>query len=63
MNNRNNFAIPALMLVAIPMIILSYYIIKWAYGSGFVDRIQEVIIEIGKRLLDIAIEILLKVFV
>jgi hypothetical protein len=51
------------MLTAIPMIILSYYIIKWAYGSGFVDRIQGVIIEIGKRLLDIAIEILLKAFV
>lgn len=63
MNNRNDFAIPALMLTAIPMIILSYYIIKWAYGSGFVDRIQGVIIEIGKHLLDIAIEILLKAFV
>lgn len=63
MNNRNDFAIPVLMLVAIPMIILSYYIIKWAYGSGFVYRIQGMIIETGKRLLDIAIEILLKAFV
>ena len=63
MNNRNDFAIPVLMLVAIPMIILSYYIIKWAYGSGFVYWIQGVIIETGKRLLDIAIEILQKAFV
>lgn len=63
MNNRNDFAIPVLMLVAIPMIILSYYIIKWAYGSRFVYRIQGVIIETGKRLLDIAIEILQKAFI
>ena len=63
MNNGNNFAIPVLMLVAIPMIMLSYYIIKWAYSSGFVAWIQRVIFEVGKRLLDIAIEILQKAFV
>lgn len=63
MNNRNNFAIPVLMLVAIPMIMLGYYITKWAYSSGFVVWIQGVIFESGKRLLDIAIEILQKAFV
>jgi hypothetical protein len=51
------------MLVAIPMIMLSYYITKWAYSSGFVVWIQGVIFESGKRLLDIAIEILQKAFV
>jgi hypothetical protein len=51
------------MLVAIPMIMLSYYITKWAYSIGFVFWIQVMIIESGKRLLDIAIKILQKAFV
>lgn len=63
MNNRNSFAIPVLMLITIPLIVLSYYIIKWAYSSGFADWIQGVMAESGKRLLDIAIAILQKAFV
>lgn len=63
MNNRNNFTIPILMLVAMPFIVLSYYIVEWAYSSGFADWIQGVIAESGQRLLDIAIEILQKAFV
>lgn len=63
MNNRNNFAIPALMLLAIPIVLMSYFLIKWAYSSGFMRWIEGVLSNFFARLLVLAIEILQKAFV
>jgi hypothetical protein len=63
MNNRNNYAIPALMLVAIPTVMIGYYIVKWAFSSGFIDWLERGAMEAGKHLFNIAIEIMQKAFV
>jgi len=63
MINRNNYAIPVLMLITIPIVIMSYFLIKWAYSSGFIDWIYGALSDGISSLQIITIEILQKAFV
>ena len=63
MNNRNNLAIPLLLLLLAPLIILSYFIVKWANANGLIDQIDTEVSELINRFLEIAIQILQKAFV
>ena len=50
------------MLVAIPTVMVGYYIVKWAFSSGFIDWLERGAMEAGKHLFNIAIEIVQKAF-
>lgn len=63
MNNRNNLAIPLLLLLLAPLIILSYFIVKWANSNCLIDQIDTEVSELINRFLEIAIQILQKAFV
>jgi hypothetical protein len=63
MNNRNDFELPVLMLIAIPSVMVSYYIIKWAYSSGFSDWIYVGLTKIFSHIFELSIQIVQKAFV